>query len=515
MSGALLSIAILQVLTILVGLLRAKGLAVLLGPADFGVVSTIDQVVMTAAQLGALGLPFTGLKYMSHARSMGQQAFITTSASFAQLLTVVALGTTLIASAVFAWFPGIVGSDLVPYRGSLHAALLGIPAITLNILFVNTLAAAERPAHAARLNLLVALNVAAAAVIGSWIGGISGLYAAVVVAGVLGIVASAFYLRQSVRLRFSIGLQGLLRNLRTHPDIISSSGSVYLALGVYALSMLAIRAVVLTQLGATEAGLLQASLSIALTVGAILTPMNNLYLGPLVNQAIPRTQKVQAANRFASEMLVFLLLGALPVVLFPRTLLGMLFTTAFAPAAQTIALFVLWQCIYQIGYIYQQLLIGLDEMFYMAMATVLGYGGAALLSVVLVPRFGLAGVAWSLALGMLAYGSAAALRLGIRHRIWVPFRVVARSMYVGAIVLGASLLFSGRAEHSLVAVGARLGYALAALAALWASATPEERQHVRSMPTDLWGRMRARPGPSHGRGTSGGDINASPRSGSS
>lgn len=114
MSGALVSIAVLQVLTILVGLLRAKGLAVLLGPGDFGVASTIDQVVLTMVQLGALGLPFTGLKYMAHAWSRGHQAFISTSASFVQLLATISLVTTLIVSATFVWFPGMFGSDLVP-----------------------------------------------------------------------------------------------------------------------------------------------------------------------------------------------------------------------------------------------------------------------------------------------------------------------------------------------------------------------------------------------------------------
>ncbi len=490
MSPTLISIAVVQVLTILVALVRSKLLSVLLGPANFGVVSTVDQVVMTMVQLGALGLPFTGLKYMAFAHSRGAEAFQETSSSFVRLLGLLSIVTTVVASVIFVWFPGVFGYDLVAYRLALQIALIGIPAVTLNILLVNTLAAAEQPATAAQLNLIVALNLASGAIIGGWVNGVTGLYVGVAIAGAVGLAGSLWFLRRRLGLRLLGHPGALVRDLRARPEIIKSSASVYLAMAVYSLSLLAIRATVLTELGAVQAGLLQASLSIALTVGAILSPMNNLFLGPLVNQDTLPEAKASAANGFAGEMLVLLLLGALPIVLFPRLILGILFTSAFAPAAGALGLFVLWQCVYQIGFIYQQLLIGLDDMFYMAVTTAAGYGSAALLSVFLVPRAGLSGVAIALVTGMLLYGTAAALRLQLRFGIRVPSRVIGRSAYVATAVGGGSWLFLGRQELSVVAVGGRIGYALAALGILWLGMTPEERSRIRTAPGQMLRHLR-------------------------
>ena len=76
MSRVLLSIGVVHVLTMLVGLMRAKSLSVLLGPADFGVLSTVDQAVLSVVQLGALSLPFTAMKYMSQGHSEGPEQFV-------------------------------------------------------------------------------------------------------------------------------------------------------------------------------------------------------------------------------------------------------------------------------------------------------------------------------------------------------------------------------------------------------------------------------------------------------
>ncbi|MBA2293039.1 MAG: oligosaccharide flippase family protein [Gemmatimonadales bacterium] len=492
MTSAILTITVIQVLTILVALVRSKLLSVLLGPADFGVVSTIDQVVMTAVQLGALGIPFTALKYMSQAHSRGQQEFRPVSTGFLRLLSVTAVVTTLLASAFFAWFPGVLGADLLPYRWPTQLALVGIPAVTLNIFLVNTLAAAEKPGTAAQLNLAVMLSLATGAVVGGWAGGVMGLYAGVVIAGCAALIVSLLVLRRRVGLRFSGGASSVIRTLRQRPSVGSAAASVYLAMAAYSLSLLAVRATVLSDLGAVQAGLLQASLSIALTVGAILTPLSNLFLGPLVNRDIPVASKVSAANTFAGEMLVFLMVGALPIVLFPNIVLRLLFTSAFLPAAGAIGLFVLWQCISQLGYIYQQLLIGLDDMFFMAVATVLGYGGAAFLAVILTPRLGLPGVALSLLAGMLLYGGAAVVRLRTRHLIGIDSRVVGRAGFVVGAVLGAILLFGGADELQLGPLGLRFLYAIAAVGVLWRSLTPAERNRIRSMPRALLGVGRGR-----------------------
>ena len=82
MVNPLLSIGFIQVLIILVNIGRAKVLSMLLGPAGFGIVSTIDQVVLSSVQLGGFAIPFIALKFLSHAHSESHDRLAITFASF-------------------------------------------------------------------------------------------------------------------------------------------------------------------------------------------------------------------------------------------------------------------------------------------------------------------------------------------------------------------------------------------------------------------------------------------------
>jgi hypothetical protein len=86
MSRVLFSIGIVQVLVILVNLARSKILSLLLGPAGFGVVSTIDQVVLTTVNLAAGSFPFTALKVMARSHSEGEEPFRRTFAASCEYL---------------------------------------------------------------------------------------------------------------------------------------------------------------------------------------------------------------------------------------------------------------------------------------------------------------------------------------------------------------------------------------------------------------------------------------------
>lgn len=487
MSGALLSIAVLQVLTILVGLLRAKGLALLLGPSDFGVVSTIDQVVVTLVTLGALALPFTALKFLARGHSEGEAPFRRITASFVRVLAVLALSMTILASTALAMNPGIFGADLAKYGMELHLALLGIPAAMLHLLFVNALAAAERPAPAAGLNLAMVLGLGVAVVAGAALSGLRGLYVANAFVGAIALVLSVAYLRRSIGLNFTgFGLH-IAAELRRNREIFSSAAYLYVAMSTYGLSLLAIRYVVLSRLGEVPAGLLQVSLSIALTVGAVLNTMSNLHLMPLVNRQIPIAEKVRAADDFALKVLGLLLLGSLPVVLFPRFLVIVLYSPAFAAAAGTVFLFVLWQCVYQIANVYQQLLVGLDDVLFMSAAATAGYGSAAVLAWVLVPNIGLSGAAIALGSGMALYGVLAIVRLRLHHAITVASAVLGRAAgVIFTVALAGHLFGGGVGELTLRGMAIRVAFCVATLTTYWFFLGVAERTAV----TGLLGILR-------------------------
>jgi O-antigen/teichoic acid export membrane protein len=378
-----------------------------------------------------------------------------------------------------AWNPAIFGADLARYHLYIQIALLGIPTVMLNVLFVNTLAAGQRPAAAAGLNLVVACGLAVAALIGVKVHGLAGLYIATGIFGFSALLASIAYLRRTLRIHIAGRSVKLFDELRQSPQILSYSAYIYIAMSGYALTLLATRYVVLARLGEAPAGFLQASLSIALTVGAVLNPMSNLYLTPLVNRNMRAEEKAPAAHDFVSKMLALLLLASLPVVLFPRLMVALLYTNAFVVASTTLFLFVLWQCVYQVVNVYQQLLIGLDDVLFMALAATTGFGAAALLTYLLVPRLGLAGGALGLALGMLLYGAAALLRLRMGHAISIPAKVFVRTLVViTAVALAGWLFGNGTGELTVLGVLTRAVFGLGTVSVFWLLLNPGERDDI-------------------------------------
>ena len=493
MSRVLFSIGALQVLIVLVGMGRSKVLSILLGPGGFGVMSTIDQFVLTLVTLGALSLPFTGLKFMSRSHSEGSETFQRTYLSFLRVLTLLVLMAATLAMAALARWPELFGADLVRYRVPFQIAILGVPALALNILFVNTLAAAQRPSAGAGLSLLVTLALALAAIAGANLGDLPGLYVGTALAGVVSTVATLSYLHSSLGLRISGASQSLFQELRHSPEIVSYTVYFYLIMAASSLTFLATRYYVFTRLGEVEAGFLQALFSTALTVGAVLAPLSNLYLTPLVNRRMLAPDKARAAHDFAGKMLILLLLASLPVILFPRLVLTTLFTAEFAVASKALFLFVLWQCVYQMVNVYQQLLIGLDDVPFVSLAACAGFGSAALVLPVLVPRWGLGGAAAALGLGMAVYGLAAATRLRFRFRSAIPMGLLLRTGYVLGAVAVAGLVFGHRAELTVRGISERAAFAIASLALYWLLLTPEERDFARTGFGVLPSRQRARP----------------------
>ena len=493
MSRILLSIGALQVLIVLVSMGRSKALSILLGPGGFGVVSTIDQVVLTLVSLGALSLPFTGLKFMSRSHSAGPELFQRTYLSFLRALALLVLAAAIGVSAALAWWPELFGPDLAEHRVPLQIAILGVPALALNILFVNTLAAAQRPAAGATLSLLVTLVLAVAAVAGFALHGISGLYVATAATGILATAVTLIYLGRSLGLHVSGPSQSLLEELRHSPEIVSYSAYIYLAMAAYSLTLLATRYYVFSRLGEVEAGYLQAVLSVALTVGAVLAPLSNLYLTPLVNRQMPVEDKTRAAYDFAEKMLILLLLASLPVILFPQLVLSILFTREFAVAGKVLFVFVLWQCVYQMVNVVQQLLIGLDDVPFVCLAACAGFGTAALLLPALGPPLGLGGAAVALAAGMALYGLVLATRLRLRFSSAAPTGLLFRTGYLLAAVGLAGWLFAAPGELALSGLTGRLACTVVLLGTYWLLLDPENRDFIRSGFGFLRPPRRARP----------------------
>jgi O-antigen/teichoic acid export membrane protein len=479
-SRVLISIGAIQLLIMFAAVVRAKVLSVLLGPSGFGVVSTIDQTTQTAMQLAHLSIPFTALKFMSRRHSDGHAAFERTYASFFRALLGIALVAVVVLEGLLWWRPGLFGAELVEYRRYFAIAFLGIPSLMLNVLLINTLAAAQRGAAGAVTNLLVGIVATTSAIVGVMLGGFGGIYVATVASSLAATGCIVWYLRRSLRVSIAAHGARLRDELRESPEIVSYSFYVYVAVGAYLVAVLVTRFFVFDALGPAGAGWLQALLSIALTVGAVMTPMSGLYLAPLLNRQMPVAAKLAAANDFAAKIAPLFLLGGVAVSLFPSLALTVLFSHRFAGAAGVLFLFVVWQCLHHLVNVYLQLLIGLDDVRFYAMVNVVAYACAAIAFRPLIDAYGLGGAAIALSIASVVNAIGTAVRLLVRFQARVGAVVLVRGGAAVLAIMGAGSLFRGSAELSASGGALRVAYLAAASLLLWMTMSEAERAWLRS-----------------------------------
>lgn len=478
MVNPLLSIGFIQVLIILVNIGRAKGLSILLGPAGFGIVSTIDQVVLSAVQLGGLAIPFIALKFLSHAHSESHEKLATSFAAFFRALLGLSVFTTLILLAAIYVKPDIFGKDILPYIEYLNLALLGAPCLMLSLYFVNTLAAAQKTAASVRINFLFTLVLAVAACLGVWLGGLWGLYIATLVTGIFATIITLIYLDQGLNLSVFHADGSVLKMIKQKPQIVSMAASLYLAMSAYTVTMLIVRFFIFSSQGEAEAGFYQALLSIALALGAVVGPMNTLFLTPILNRNMEPQLKFDAAHDFQRNLSVILTAIALPVILFPKLALFVLFSSEFIGVFEVVFVFVFWQCFYQITYAYQQLLIGLDDVNYCSASLVVGYIVGIALCYPLVNGLGLIGAALVLVVANTITLIAISVRMSRRFNSAVPIDLWLRIVFCLGSIVGVGFVFTFIDEWSLLGLVTRVLVGMLYIAILWWLLSDDQKQQL-------------------------------------
>ena len=77
MLRALVGIGLVQVVTMVLYLVRTKGLALLLGPDQVGIMGVIDKAVALVVQTMSLSLPFAAVRFLPAAWEVGPERWTT------------------------------------------------------------------------------------------------------------------------------------------------------------------------------------------------------------------------------------------------------------------------------------------------------------------------------------------------------------------------------------------------------------------------------------------------------
>lgn len=440
MFRAIALIGILQVLTILVQIVRAKVISVTLGPAGLGVVGLIDQMIAMIATVCSLSLPTVVLRIMP--RVYGKPDFQRQYASFLKGVVATSLvGTAVLAIALYVK-PTLFGDVATTYSTEIGVALASVPLLALGLLLPNVLAASMRSIGAASLSFGVAAMAAIAAGAGLLLGGIREIYIAQAVATAALVAGALIYFKLRLHLPFHDKDASLIGEIRTRPDIIPTAIAVYASLVGTAVALLTVRYATAHSLGIETVGFLQAILSMVLAVGAVLVAMAARYLSPLLNRPSTKEEKFALANLFRRRQLMILIALTVPLVLFANIALTIMFSSKFTGAAAWLPAFLVWQLLVIQNNVQLMLLFSLDEIWTVTIMSVAGSVVSALLCIVLIPAFGLTGGAIAMVAGAALTMAIASLRLH-RHGYSTGRSSILLGTYAVVVLLVAPYLLQG------------------------------------------------------------------------
>lgn len=478
-----------QVCASLLNLLRAKGVALLLGPSGVGTVSVVDQLASVAAFTAALALPTAATRYLSRADSEGAGALASLYDLLVRTLLLVATVVALAASLVVIVWPRILGEQLEPHATAVALALLAVPAMGLHGLAISLFAALRRPRLASLARLGATAGLTLGALVGMAAGGLHGLYVGNLAAAALVALTLLAGARRGLGLRSRARLPAW-REWRQHRDVLRFCGITYLVtIGEPAAFLLA-RYALLTSTDLAEVGLFQSAYAVASSLGMLLLQSVAFYLVPLLNRHGPAPDKAEVAFRFARMISVWTAALAVPLLLFPQLVLALLFSDAFTGAAPFLVLFILDQALLLCAAAVQALLVGLDDLGAYLVANVAAQVVLALLCWQLAPTYGPAGLGIAF---VVAHGGLLLALLGrvvFTHGRPVPRSSAGAMLYALGLIAGLGWLGQGALETT-----GRSLVGLAGLASLALLLTGQERHALWLAVGKLW---RSGPRPATG-----------------
>lgn len=319
-----------SVINILVGVVKVKVLALLLGPAGIGIMGLYQNTMAMAATLFGCGLEGSGVRQIATAQEDKQLlALMRRALEWASVL----LGAT---GMLLLWLVREPLSQWV-FHDTTHATQIGWLGlgVFLSLLVSSQMALLQglrRIDSVAKVNVFGAVLGASAGVVLVYLLGESGLHWFVIVAPATSLVFSLWYASRMPQEKLTYNWQ----SLRQQWQVMFSLGIPLMIAGLLTLiTQLVARSWVIGDLGLHAVGYFQAAWSISVTyIGFVLAAMAVDYL-PRLTGAMPDHER---ASTLVNEQTEMALLMAGPVLLAMMTLapwlIELLYADSFAPAAE-------------------------------------------------------------------------------------------------------------------------------------------------------------------------------------
>lgn len=305
-----------QVINILLGIVRTKILAVLLGPSGVGIIGLYSSITGLIGTFAGMGIGSSGVRQIAEAAGTGDDDLIARTTITLRRVAII-LGAAGAVTLVACAYP----LSRITFGDSSHAWALAFLSVTIFFGAVSGGQAAliqgmRRVSHLASLSVLGSLFGTLFSIPFVFFLGQKGIVPFLIVTSAASIGTSWWFARKIQVTRTVMIWKETWREARG----LLNLGIVFMATGVMtAGTMYAVRVIVVRNLGLDAAGLFQAAATLStLYIGVILTAMGADFY--------PRLTAVASdditVNRLVNEQAEVGLLLALP---------GIVFTLAFAP----------------------------------------------------------------------------------------------------------------------------------------------------------------------------------------
>lgn len=481
----------LQSVVMLLTLVRSKLFALLLGPVGVGIVSTLDQLVQFVVQASSFGLTMAPTRVVPRVAGRGDEAI---GRAYRALLVAILLCVGVVAAVlVVATLLGtgsLAGRVELP-REATAIALAGAPLAALTLFFTSMFSVTL--GHRASMIFVIGSTAVSLAFsyLAARIGGVAGLYVGALLAGVL--VAAIAAWRLSVYWRAARPSAGvsIRSELAGHDRLGAFLGTVYVLSFAQPLAFLLVRSVIVESRGAVEAGHFQAAFAISGVLTMLLTQTGRLYFEPQVNRESAPRARALMTHEYMRVMTGLMVCGALPLALFPDLAIRLLFSSEFLPAAGSLYLFVLADCMFLGSWIYLATLRAQDDIAWSFWITLLGNVALAVAAWMLVPRWGLTGAAVAFLLSRAGMLVAAAARMNAQAGVGFARGASLAMLYLVAAVLVAGAATGAWRVHDDAWSG-RLAGLLLLMAGGMFLLRGEERRWLRAAAGRVLSKVRAR-----------------------
>ena len=465
-----------QALILVAGMARWKIFALLLGPGGVGIAGVIDQTAQLALQIGSLNIPTISLRFLAISQEDQKQrgsawlyrTFLRAILSATTVVAAVAAGIILLR-------PGSLG---VEARGSVVAAAFALAATPLTAatsLLRNVLATLHRHRAAAATLLVSSLAIAVGSYIGLRLGGLSGAYVAALIVGLLTAGALHRLVISALPAASHTRPGSLVALLEAHPDIVRFSLTLYAVGFTVPLGYWLVRWKVLQTLGPKEAGFLVASFTLATGVRSVFTQASTQHLLPLASRNLPEAARAADVAKYVRTLCLLLLAAALPLLLFPREVLLLLYSRQFVAATDVLGVLILSEVVFAIADAYRMLQLGFNDLVGYVATTLTGVALVGVGIWWVVPSFGLRGVALLQLLVGLVVLTQSIGRVRSRHGVRVGWRSFSMEIYVIAALAAAALIGRAVPEPRFRLIAAKAVLAVLLLTGGWMLLPVQER----------------------------------------